>query len=161
MSDFSCGLAADTKVETPEGAMAVRTLVDKNISVFTREPSGRVRFRRTLGVRRIAQAAPVLRVTLVTGESFRVAPSQVLYNTEMGELRAAELHPGTLLLPAFHYRQGYVYRDDETGGTVTSDRALRVRCVEPAGTADIYSFGVARTGNFVLSAGVVCKAEHS
>ena len=45
MNETNCGLAAETKLETPEGAMAVRSLVDKNVSVFTREPSGRTRFR--------------------------------------------------------------------------------------------------------------------
>lgn len=161
MNETNCGLAAETKLETPEGAMAVRSLVDKNVSVFTREPSGRTRFRRMLDVRLLAEAQPVVRITLATGEAFRVAAQQIVYKKGMIEVRADALQPGDPLVPAFHYKESYEYRDDRTGTSVVSEHAIHVQSVEAAGSADIYSLRVNRTGNFVVSAGVLCKAEGS
>lgn len=158
MDDTPCALAGDTKVETPEGPAAIRTLAGKPVSVFTREPSGRVRFRRLLDVRRIAAEQPVLRITLETGASFRVAPCQVLYRKGLAECRADALRPGDALEPAFHYPEGYVYRDDHDGQTRVSARALRVTAVEADGVADLFSFGVNQTGCFFVTAGVLCKA---
>ena len=40
-----CALAADTKVETPEGALTIKGLAGKVVAVFTRDADGRVRFR--------------------------------------------------------------------------------------------------------------------
>lgn len=158
MTELDCALAADTKVETPEGAVAIRSLAGKGVSVFTREASGRVRFRRLVDVRKVAEQQQVLKVTLETGASFRVAPNQVLYKKGVVECRADRLHIGDALEPAFHYPDGYAYRDDGDGQARTSDRAVRVVAVVPDGTADLFSFGVNETGCFFLTAGVLCKA---
>ena len=159
MSDAVCGLAADTKVETPEGALAIRTVAGKAIAVFTRDPSGRVRFRVMQNVRKTAEQQPVLKVTLETGQSFRVAPDQVLFKKGLAECRADALQVGDALEPAFTYPDGYQFADDRTGGERASGARLRVMGIEPGGTADIYSLGVNQTGCFFLSAGVLCKAE--
>jgi len=158
MTTPNCALAADTKVETPEGAMTVRALAGKTVSVFTREASGRVRFRRLVDVRKVAEQQPVLRVTLETGATFRVAPHQVLYQKGMVECRADALQAGDELEPAFHYPDGYAYRDDVAGGPRTSSRAVRVVAVAADGTADLFTFGVNQTGCFFVTAGVLCKA---
>lgn len=159
MSDLICGLAAETKVETPEGGLTARGVAGKNVSVFTRDVEGRVRFRRILDARCVLENQPVVRVTLDNGASFRVGSNQVVYKKGMTECRAGELRAGDELVPAFHYVEGYEYADDRSGATVTSNAAVRVVSVEAAGSSDLYSFGVNRTGNFFLSAGVLCKAE--
>jgi hypothetical protein len=159
MSEPICALAADTKVETPEGPMTVKGVAGKPISVFTREPSGRVRFRRLLDVHQTAEQQPVLKIALENGHSFRVGPSQVLYKKGMVECRADALVVGDELQSAFHYPEGYRYRDDVANGEPTSNAAWRVASVGPAGAADVYSISVNQTGCFFLSAGVLCKAE--
>jgi hypothetical protein len=158
MIEGHCGLAAETKVETPEGALTVRGLAGKNVSVFTREPEGRVRFRRMTDVRSIGADQPLLRVTLEGGASFRVAPCQVLYKKGMVEARADELKPGDELVPVFHYKEGYEYREDRDGTTSTSSESIKVAAVVPGGNGEVFAFGVNQTGNFFLSAGVLCKA---
>lgn len=159
MSDAVCGLAADTKVETPEGGLAIRTVAGKGISVFTREPSGRVRFRLMQNVRKTAELQPVLKITLETGQSFRVAPEQVLFKKGIVECRADALQVDDALEPAFTYPDGYHFRDDHDGSERVSSASLRVTAVEAGGTADLYSLGVNQTGCFFLTAGVLCKAE--
>ena len=159
MSDAVCGLAADTKVETPEGALAIRTVAGKAIAVFTRDSNGRVRFRLMQNVRQTAEQQPVLKVTLETGQSFRVAPDQVLFKKGLVECRAEALQVGDALDPAFTYPEGYQFADDCGGRERASGASLRVTAIEAGGTADIYSLGVHQTGCFFLSAGVLCKAE--
>jgi hypothetical protein len=159
MSADACGLAADTKVETPEGAITIRTVAGKAIAVFTREPNGRARFRMMQNVRKISEQQPVLKVTLDTGQAFRVAPDQVLFKKGLVECRAAALQVGDALEPAFTYPQGYAFTDDRDGNERASDASLCVTKVEPGGNADIYSLGVNQTACFFLSAGVLCKAE--
>jgi hypothetical protein len=161
MSAGVCGLAAETRVETPEGAMAIRTVAGKAIAVFTRDPSGRVRFRMMQNVRKIGEQQPVLKVTLETGQSFRVAPEQVLFKHRLGEVRADALRVGDALEPAFTYPDGYQFKDDRDATERASAASLHVTAVEPSGTADIYSLGVNQTGAFFLSVGVLCKAEGS
>lgn len=159
MEERQCGLAGDTRVETPEGAMMIRNIAGKSISAFTREPGGRVRFRRMLDVQCVDENALVLRITLETGASFRVAPYQILYKKGMVETRADELKPGDALVPAFHYADGYEYRDDPTETQVKSEEAIRVISVEAGGEAKVFILGVNQTNNFFLSAGVLCKAQ--
>jgi hypothetical protein len=159
MSAEMGGLAADTKVETPEGAMAIRSAAGKAIAVFTRDGRGRVRFRMMQNVRKTAEQQPVVKITLETGLSFRVAPAQLLFTKGMKACRADALQPGDALEPAFTYPQGYQFTDDHDAGVRTSAASLRVAAVEPAGTADLYSLGVNQTGCFFLSAGVLCNAE--
>lgn len=159
MSQPVCALAGDTKIETPEGAMTLKTVAGKAIPVFTRDVDGRVRFRMVLNARKVSEQQPVLKVTLETGQSFRVGADQVLFKKGMLESRADSLQAGDELVPAFHYPDGYEYADDRAGSQVTSAAAWRVAKVEAAGAADIYSLGVNKTGCFFLSAGVLCKAE--
>ena len=159
MSADGCGLAADTKVETPEGAMTIRTVAGKAIAVFTREANGRVRFRMMQNVRKISEQQPVLKVTLDNGQAFRIAPDQVLFKKGLVECRADALQLGDALEPAFTYPQGYAFKDDRDGIERASGASLLVTRVEPGGTADIYSLGVNQTACFFLSAGVLCKAE--
>ena len=159
MSVGVCGLAADTKVETPEGATTIRTVAGKGIAVFTREASGRVRFRMMQNVRKIADQQPVLKVTLETGQSFRVAPEQVLFKKGMVECRADALQVGDALEPAFTYPEGYQFNDEHDGTARASGASLRVTGIEAAGAADIYSLGVNQTACFFVTAGVLCKAE--
>jgi hypothetical protein len=159
MSTRVCGLAAETKVETPEGAMAIRTVAGKSIAVFSREPSGRVRFRMMQNARKVGEQQPVLKLTLRNGQSFRVAPEQVLFKKGLVECRADALQVGDALEPAFTYPEGYQFRSDPEGGEHTSDASLHVASIEAAGTADVYSLGVNQTGCFFLTAGVLCRAE--
>ena len=161
MSTAWCGLAAETKVETPEGAMAIRTVVGKSIAVFSRDRTGRVRFRMMQNVRKVGEQQPVLRLTLHNGQSFRVAPEQVLFKKGLLECRADALQVGDALEPAFTYPDAYRFMNDPDGGERVSDASLHVTQIEAAGTADIYSLGVNQTGSFFLSAGVLCKADNA
>jgi hypothetical protein len=160
MSERMCALAAETKVETPEGAMAIRTVAGKAIAVFTRE-NGRVRFRMMFNVRKVAEAQPVLRVTLDSGDGFRVGPEQIVYKKGMTECRADALRVGDYLEPMFHYPEQYEFVDNHDGSRKPSPAALRIVHIETGGTADLYALGVNRTGCFFLSAGALCKAEAS
>lgn len=160
MSARVCSLAAETKVETPEGAMAIRSVAGKSIAVFSREPTGRVRFRMMQNVRKVGEQQPVVKLTLHNGQSFRVAPEQVLFKKGLVECRADALQVGDALEPAFAYPDGYQFRSD-TGGEHASDASLHVTKIEAAGTADTYSLGVNQSGNFFLSAGVLCKADNA
>src|ERR1041385_454179 len=111
MSSEVCAVAADTKVETPEGAMMIRSAAGKAIAVFTREATGRTRFRMMQDVRKVAEQQPVLTITLENGHTFRVAPQQVLYKKGMIESRADKLQAGDALEPMFDYPAEYRYRD--------------------------------------------------
>ena len=154
-----CAVAADTKVETPEGGLTIKSLAGKAVAVFTRDGDGRVRFRMMVDINKVAEQQPVLKIALENGLSFRVAPEQVLFKKGMVEARADALRVGDALVPAFHFPEGYRFRDDGSGAERDSAASLRVTAVEPAGTADIYSFCVNKTGCFFLSAGVLGKAE--
>jgi len=159
MSSGSCGIAAETKVETPEGALVIRTLAGKAVAVFTRDAGGRIRFRMMQNVRKVAEQQPVLKVTLETGRSFRVTAPQVLFKKGMIECRADALKAGDLLEPMCHYPADYRFHDEQTAAERVSTASLRVERVEPAGEADVYAFGVNHTGCFFVSAGVLCKAD--
>lgn len=153
-----CALAADTKVETPEGAMTVKSVAGKAVSVFTRE-AGRLRFRMMRDVRRIAEQQPVVRITLDNGHTFRVGREQVFYRRGGGECRADVLRPGDELVAAFSFPEGYCFRDDATGEERVSGAAWKVTAVEGGGNADLYALGVNRSDCFMIAAGVLCKAE--
>jgi len=139
--------------------MTIRAVAGKAIAVFTREPTGRVRFRMMQNVRKIGEQQPVLKITLDSGQTFRVVGDQVLFKKGLVECRADALQLGDALEPAFTYPEGYAFKDDHDGAELASAASLRVTRVEPGGTADIYSLGVNQTGCFFLSAGVLCKAE--
>src|SRR5262249_5611157 len=145
-----CGIAADTKVETPEGALTIKSLAGKAVPVFTRNGEGRVRFRMMFDITKVATAQPVLKITLENGMSFRVAPGQVLFKMGMIETRADALRGGDALVPAFHFPEGYAFRDDDSGAERASTASLQVTAVEPGGAADIYTLGVNKTGCFFV-----------
>lgn len=157
MSEPTCGIAADTKLETPEGPLTMKGLANKPAPVFTLEGE-RVRFRMLKEPRLLAEAQPVLRIAFSNGSSARVAPGQLFFRKGMAATRAADLQPGDALVPLFSYREGYEYLDDLTQQATVSDAAFHVASVEAAGTADLYTFEVNVSGCFFLAAGVLCKA---
>ena len=63
----TCAVAADTKLETPEGPLTIKTVGASPTSVMTRTDDGRVRFAMSSDVRKFADAQPVLRITLENG----------------------------------------------------------------------------------------------
>ena len=159
MISMQCELAADTKIETPEGALTVKSVAGKAVAVFTRDDGGRTRFRMIHDARKIADRQPVLTITLENGLAFRVGVAQVLYNRGMEEARADVLIAGDELEPAFHFPSGYRFHDDTHDCERESSRSWRVARVEPGGDADLYCFGVHKAANFFLSAGVLAKAD--
>lgn len=157
---MSCAVAVNTKLETPEGPLTMRTVAKTPCSVMTRTDDGRIRFHMTREARVLAESLPTLRITLENDLSLRVGEDQVLFKEGMEEVRAAEIRPGDQLVSAFAFPPGYVYRTDG-GEERTSKGTVEVRSVEPAEASDVYSFRVNRTGRFVFSAGVLGKAEGS
>jgi hypothetical protein len=154
----NCGVAAETKVETPEGPMTIRACAGKSIPVLTRNAENQILFRMMLDVRKIADQHHVLKITLETGDAFRVAPEQLLLRADMTPVVASRVTPGLGLFPAFHYPLGYRFLSDG-GEERTSERALKVAKVQSGGTAEVYALGVNETGCFFLAAGVLCRAE--
>ena len=154
----TCAIPADTKLEIPEGPLTVKTVGASPTSVMTRTDDGMVRFAMSSEVRKVAEAQPVLRVTLDNGRALRVGAAQILLTHELREVTAGDLHAGDALLNAFAFPVGYEYRTDD-GETRVSNGAVAVVRVEPAGEADLYSLKVKRTGRFVFSSGVIGKAE--
>lgn len=155
---MSCAVAVDTKLETPEGPLTVRTVAKTPCSVMTRTDEGAIRFHMTKEARVLGEAQPTLRLTLDNGLSFRVGADQILFKDGMQEVRAADVRPHDQLMSAFAFPAGYEYRTDD-GEDRTSQGTIGVESVEPAEAADLYSFRVNRTGRFVFSAGVLGKAE--
>lgn len=149
-----CAVAADTKLETPEGPLTVKTVGASPTAVMTRSDTEGVRFAMTTDVRKIAEAQPVLRIALDNGRALRVGAAQRLLGPDRTPVAAGALRPGDELLSAFAFPAGYEYQTDD-GQTVRSNGTVRVAAVEPAGEADLYTLTVARTGCFVFSAGVI------
>jgi hypothetical protein len=160
MTDGPCQVAADTKLETPEGPLTIAAIARTPAAVLTRGNGGGVRFAMTSGATRLGEPRPVLRVTLAGGRSFRVGAGQVLFALEGREIEAGELKPGDELESVFAFPPGYVYRTDD-GEEVASSGGVRVVSVEPAGEAELYGFSVRRTARFAFSAGVLGKAAGS
>lgn len=155
-----CAVAADTKLETPEGPLTVRTIARTPCSVLTRTETGQLRFHMTNHARSLGEPRPVLRISLDGGLSFRVGPGQALLRPDGGEVRAADLRPGDQLASVFVFPAGYVYRDDD-GNEHTSTASVRVAAVAPDGEAELFTLRVNRTGLFAFSSGVLGKAEGS
>jgi intein/homing endonuclease len=149
-------IAADTKLETPEGPLTIKTVGASPTSVMTRTDDGMVRFAMTTDVRKVADAQPVLRITLENGRALRVAADQILLRDGLQEVRAGDLRPGDELLSNFAFPSGYEYRTDG-GETRVSNGTVKVAAVEPGGDADLYSLKVPRTNRFVFSSGVIGK----
>lgn len=159
MMPMQCALAGDTKIETPEGALTVKSVAGKAVAVFTRDQNGRTRFRMIRDARKVADQQPVLKITMENGLSFRVGGAQLLYKRGMVEARADAIVVGDELEAAFHFPSGYRFRDDTRGDERESSGAWRVAGVEPGGAADLYSFAVHKTERVFLSAGVLAKAD--
>lgn len=157
MSSRSSAIASDTKLETPEGPLTMKSLAAKPAPVFTLEEN-RIRFRMLVEPRLLGEAQPVLRVSLDNGASARVAPQQQFVAKDGSLRRADELQPGDALVPLFSYPEGYAYQDDRSQAGAVSDAAVHVVAVEPAGTADVYELDVNVSGCFFLAAGVLCRA---
>jgi hypothetical protein len=158
MTNFTAAVAADTKLETPEGPLTIKTVGVSPTSVMTRNDDGSIRFAMSTGVRKVAEAQLVLRIALENGRALRVGPEQILLKEGMQEARAADLRAGDELLNAFAFPRGYDYRTDD-GQMRTSTGTVKVISVGPGGEADLYSLKVVRTGRFVFSSGVIGKAE--
>lgn len=154
---FTCGVAVDTLVETPEGPMEIRKVVGKEIPVLTRDSAGRVRFRLMCDV--VASGGPttVLRVRLENGASFRALPMQGIFLSTLECVALEEIEPGAILCAAFHYPSGYRYRTD-SGEERVSTAGWRVESVEPAGQAEVVSLRVIPEQSFFVSAGVLLRS---
>ena len=155
---MTCAVAADTKLETPEGPLTIKTVGASPTSVMTRTDDGAVRFAMSTDVRKVADAQPVLRIALENGRALRVGLQQILLMPSLEEMRAEDLRVGDELLNAFAFPPGYEYRADD-GRTCVSHGTLTVTAIEAGGEADLYSLKVPRTGRFVFGSGVIGKAE--
>jgi hypothetical protein len=153
-----CAIAADTKLETPEGPITAKTVLKSPTAVMTRTDERVLHFAMTSGARLVGESLPVLRITLDSGLSLRVGPEQVLFALGMREVAAADLRPGDRLECVFSFPPGYAYKTDG-GEERVSDGAVAVVAVEPAGAAEVRGLRVERTGRFVFSAGVLGKAD--
>lgn len=157
MTHGTCWIAGDTKLETPEGPLTVKSLAAKPAPVLTRE-SGRVRFRRLLVAELRSAAQPTVRISLMGGGSFRAGPEQVVVLADGGDKRASELSSGDLLCAAFTYPEGYTFRVADEATESVSEAGIRVESVGPGGDADLYRLVVNVSGCFFVAAGVLCRA---
>ncbi len=157
-SNSSCAVAADAKLETPEGPLTMRTVAKTPCSVLTRTENGEVRFHMTHDARPLGEPQAVLRITLAGGLSFRVGSEQMLLRPDRSEARASELRPGDELASVFTFPVGYAYRTDD-GKEATSTGGVRIAEIRPDGEAELFSFRVNGTGTFAFSSGVLAKAE--
>jgi hypothetical protein len=158
MNDGICAVAADTKLETPEGPLTMRTIAKTPCSVMTRTEDGKTRFHMIVSPEQLEAPQPVLRVQLDNGLALRVGADQVLFREGMREVRAADLEAGDQLVSVFAFPTGYAYRADD-GTEQTSRGTVTVQSVAPAGEADVFRFRVNVTGRFAFSAGVLGKAD--
>jgi len=154
----ACAIAADTKLETPEGPLTAKTVLKSPTAVMTRTDDGAVRFAMTSGAAVLGENLPVLRIALDNGLSLRVGADQVLFAAGMREVTAGALKPGDRLESVFSFPKGYTYKTD-AGEERVSDGAVAVTAVEPAGEAEVHSMSVAMTGRFAFSAGVLGKSS--
>jgi hypothetical protein len=154
---MTCALAADTKLETPEGPLTVKTVGASPTPVMVRGGDGRVRFIMSRDVRIIGSAQPVLRIALENGRALRLGADQLLLGPDGGERRAGDIQAGDALLAAFAFPVGYTYRTDG-GDSRVSDGCITVASVADGGTADLYSLAVTPGMPFVLSCGLLGRA---
>jgi hypothetical protein len=151
---MTCAVAADTKLETPEGPLTVKSVGNSPTPVMTRSDDGVVRFAMTSEVRLLAAAQPVLRIALANGRALRVGAEQTLLGGDGTPRRAGELRAGDALRDAFAFPVGYEYLTDD-GQTRVSDGGVVIAAIGPGGDADLYDLHVDRGGRFVFSAGVI------
>jgi hypothetical protein len=154
----ACAIASDTKLETPEGPLTVKTVGNSPTAVMTRTDEGLVRFAMSSEVRKVAEAQPVLRIVLDNGRALRVGAEQRLFDHAMEPRRVGDLQAGDALVSAFAFPAGYEYVTDD-GETVRSNGSVKIVSIEAGGEADLYSLKIALTGRFVFSSGVIGAAE--
>jgi hypothetical protein len=158
MNDGICAVAADTKLETPEGPLTMRTIAKTPCSVLTRTDDGKTRFHMIVRPVQLEAPRPVVRVQLDNGLALRVGADQMLFQDGMREVRAGDLKAGDQLVSVFAFPEGYSYRADD-GAERTSRGTVTVESVSAAGEAEVFCFQVNVTGRFAFSAGVLGKAE--
>src|SRR4029453_6897161 len=151
MSNTACAVAADTKLETPEGPLTIKTVGASPTSVMTVTDDGTVGVALSTEVHKVADAQPVLRITLENGRALRVGAEQILLKEGRQEVRAADLRAGDELLNNFAFPAGHEFVT-ASGETRTSNGTVKIVSVEPGGEADLYSLKISRTGRFVFSA---------
>lgn len=149
-----CAVAGDTKLETPEGPLTVKTVGAAPTPVMVRNGDGLVRFAVARDVTLVATAQPVLRLTLDTGRALRVGADQLLLGPGGVARRAGDVQAGDALLAAFSFPAGYAYVTD-SGDARVSDGCVRVTRVEDGGTADLYALRLDRPAHFVFSSGLI------
>jgi len=154
-----CALAADAKLETPEGPLTVKTVGVSPTPVMVLGAEGHHglaehAFVMSEDVRVVATAHPVLRLVLDNGRAVRLGADQVLLDGSGGARRAGDLVDGARLRSAFAFPVGYEYRTD-AGASCISDGCVGVASIGDGGTADIYSLRLGRGRRFVLSCGLV------
>ena len=150
-------LAADAKLETPEGPLTVKTVGASPTPVMVLDGNGHHRFAMSADVCVVATAQPVLRVVLDNGRAVRLGAEHLLLGVDGTPRRADALRPGDRLLHAFAFPVGYAYRSDD-GETYVSDGGVGVAGVADGGTADLYALRVPPGARVVLSAGLVAPA---
>ena len=154
---MSCAVASDTKLETPEGPLTVKTVGNSPTPVMICGDDGHHAFAMTSDVRVIAATQPVLRITLDNGRSLRVGAEQLLWGPDGRTRRAGDLQAGDALLSAFAFPVGYNYRTD-AGGLRVSDGCVAVASIGDGGSADLYTLRLNRDARFVFSCGVLGSA---
>jgi len=150
-------LAGDSLIETVDGPLTIASLVGKSMPVLTRLPGQRLGFRLMTKIACTANGVPVVRVTFDNGLHIVVDRGHVFYARDMVERAAGALQPDELLDTSFHFPPGYEFRRMD-GTTEASTGSVRVRSIEDAGTADVFTGLVNESGCFFATAGVLCKA---
>ncbi len=154
---MTCAVAADTKLETPEGPLTVKTVGASPTPVMVRGADGRVRFAMSRDVRVVGSSLPVLRIALDNGRALRLGAEQVLLGPDGTERRAGDLQVGDALLTAFAFPVGYSYRTD-SGEMRMSDGCVTVASIADGGAADVYSLAVSTGTPIVFSCGLLGRA---
>ncbi len=154
-----CALAADAKLETPEGPLTVKTVGAAPTPVMVLGEDGERglaehAFAMSEEVHVVATAQPVLRLVLDTGRAVRLGAEQVLLDGSGVACRVGDLVDGVRLRSAFAFPVGYQYLTD-AGASCVSDGCVGVASVGDGGVADIYSLRLGRGSRFVLSCGLV------
>jgi hypothetical protein len=150
-------LSGESLIETVDGPLAVASLAGKSMPVLTRLPGHRIGFRLMTKIACTATAAPVLRVVFDNAQAVVVDRAHVFYAHGMVERPVESLAVGELLDTSFHYPAGYEFAC-VGGGTEISAGGLRVRAIEEAGRADVFTGIVNETACYFTTAGVLCKA---
>jgi hypothetical protein len=157
-TDLACAFAATTKVETPEGGVALKGLVGKAVALLA-PGEGHVRFRLADEVRQVAEAVPLLRVSLATGAVIDCAASQEFVRADGAVARADRLVAGDALAPAYSYPAGYRYRDDDSGEERDARAEILVGSIEPRGQGDVFGLALRGGDRVFLNAGVLVVAR--